>query len=75
MKRSVVDWLLIVAVMIGAVQAWRSGLERARLTERLARLARKAGDLRIADETKVHVQALETEVPLEFAWRVYFPRN
>jgi hypothetical protein len=75
MKNRVFDWLLIVAVLIGAVQTFRSGLERGRLSERLAGLVRKAGDLQIADETKVHVKAIETDVPLEFAWRVYFPRN
>jgi hypothetical protein len=74
-KNRFFDWLLIVAVLIGGIQTVRSALERSRLSERLARLVRKTGDLRIVDETKVHVKALETDVPLEFAWRFYFPRN
>jgi hypothetical protein len=75
MKHRLFDCLIIGCIVIGGVQAWRSGLERGRLSERLARLVRKTGDVQIADETKVHFKALETEDPLEFAWRVYFPRN
>ena len=60
MKHRVFDWLVLVLVLIGGVLAWQSGRERSRLSIMYAGMVRKAGDLRIKDATKVHVQALET---------------
>ncbi len=75
MKHRVLDFILLLAVLIGGVLAWQGGRERGRLSETHRRLAQVTGDLPIADPTKVHVLALETGEPLHFAWRVYFPRN
>jgi hypothetical protein len=75
MKHKVFDWLVLVVVLIGVVLTWQSGRERSRLSERHARLVRETGELDISDVTKLYVKALETEAPLEFAWRVYVPKN
>ncbi len=74
-KQRVLDWFLLVVVLWGGFLAWQSGRERSRLTQLHARLARKTGDLLIADPTMVNLQALATGEPLHFAWRVYFPPN
>jgi hypothetical protein len=75
MKHRLFDGFLILVILIGGVLAWQTGLERSRLTERHGRLARMAGELPIADPTKVYIRALDTGEPLHFAWRVYFPPN
>ena len=75
MKHKLLDWFLIIVVLIGGVLTWQTGRERSRLTARHGRLAKLAGDLRIADPSKVYVLALDTGEPLHFAWRMYFPPN
>ena len=42
---------------------------------RYHRLAGITGDLKITDPTKVYIQALETDDPMHFAWRIYYPPN
>ena len=75
MIRRAVELILIAAVLVGGVLAWRTGRERARLGSEYARLARLAGDFEIADTTKAHVLALDTGEALNYAWRVYLPPN
>lgn len=75
MKFRVPDLLLLVMIVIGGFFAVRSGQERYRLSSTVARLARKTGDLSISDPSKIYVQALPTQNPLHFAWRVYLPPN
>jgi hypothetical protein len=75
MKHKLLDWFLIIVVLIGGVLTWQTGRERSRLTERHGRLAKRAGDLQIADPSKVYVLALDTGEPLHFAWRMSFPPN
>jgi hypothetical protein len=75
MARKFVDTLLIVAILVGGVMAWRTGRERSRLQREFERLTRRTGDLTISDPTRVHVRALQTHEPMHFAWRVYLPPN
>jgi hypothetical protein len=75
MKHWVLNGLLLLVVLSGAIMAWRSGRERSRLTERFARLVRATGDLTVADPSLVYLRAVETGEPLHYAWRVYFPPN
>jgi hypothetical protein len=75
MKRTLLDWFLLLVVLVGSFLAWQTGRERSRLTERHSRLARLAGDLPIIDPTKLHALALQTGDPLHFAWRIYVPPN
>jgi hypothetical protein len=75
MKHRAIDWLLLIAVLIGGALTWQTGRERSRLAETHARLARLTGDLPVADPAKVYVQALDTGEPRHFAWRVYYPPN
>jgi hypothetical protein len=75
MRRKAFDLILLLAILVGGIQAWTSGRERAKLSKEYARLARTAGDPAIGDPAKVHLVALETGDPLHFAWRVYYPAN
>jgi hypothetical protein len=73
MRHRALDLTLLVAAVAGAALAWQSGRERGRLWQEHARLARSAGELPIADPSQVHVLALDTGKPLDFAWHVYYP--
>jgi hypothetical protein len=75
MKLRLVDILLLAVIAVGCVYVWNTGQERSRLTAHYARLTAITGDLKITDPTKVHIQALETDDPMHFAWRVYYPPN
>jgi hypothetical protein len=75
MKIAWLDALLLVVILIGAFNVWRSSAERAQLQPEYERLKPLAGELVPKDPAKVYVQAIPTEAPLEFAWRVYFPPN
>jgi hypothetical protein len=43
------------------------------LTRERDRLVQLTGDLTIADPTKLHIRAIETGSPKEFAWRIHVP--
>jgi len=67
--------LLLVAAITGAVMTYRAGRIRRELLAEQNRLEQLVGSLQVKDLTKMHVRALDTEEPLHFAWRVYFPAN
>lgn len=73
MMRRLPDLILILALMVGGVVAWKADRERGRLAAEHARLARMTGDLPIIDPARVHLLALETGEPLHQAWRIYLP--
>jgi hypothetical protein len=75
MKVRYVDLILLVAIVVGGVLVFQTGRERSRLQNTYDRLARKTGDLEIANRAWVHVQAIDTGDPTHFAWRVYLPPN
>jgi hypothetical protein len=75
MKRRVFDLVLLAATVVGGVLAWQADREQSRLRGEFERLARKTGDLPIADPSRIHVRVLDTGEPLHFAWRVYIPPN
>lgn len=75
MKLRALDILLLLIIAIGGVYAWKSGQERSRLRARYNRLASITGDPKITDPARVHIQALETDDPMHFAWRMYYPAN
>jgi hypothetical protein len=75
MKPRLLDAVLLLVVLAGAIAAWQTGRERSRLSERYERLVRITGDLPVDDPTKVYIQRLETGKPLDFAWRVHLPPN
>lgn len=75
MRLRILDLLLIGIILVGSFFAVRSGLERQRLSKTFERLSRKTGDLVVADPSKAYIQALPTQEPLHFAWRVYLPPN
>lgn len=69
----ILNVLLVLAIAVGGVLAWRSGEERSRLTKQYRRLARITGDFAIDDPSKLYYLALDTGEPFHFAWRVYLP--
>lgn len=71
----IVSLLLLTIALIGGYYAWQSGTERAGLLSQIARIEKRIGSFPIVDPTLVHVQAIETQQPLEFAWRIYLPAN
>ena len=75
MKPRPIDLLLLLAILPGCFLAWQTGRERRRLEARYERMVRIAGDLPIADPSKVYVRALDTGEPLHYAWRFYLPPN
>jgi hypothetical protein len=70
-----VSLLLFTIALIGGYYAWQSGKERAGLLSQIAPIEKRIGSFPIVDPTLVHVQAMETQQPLEFAWRIYLPAN
>ena len=75
MAHRILHFALIVAIVVGAVLAWRTSEERSRLTTTYRRLAQITGDFPIDDPSKVYFLALDTGEDLHFAWRVYLPPN
>jgi hypothetical protein len=66
---------MLLAILPGGFLAWQTGRERSRLEDRYGRMVRVAGDLPIADPTKVYIRAVDTGEPLHYAWRVHLPPN
>jgi hypothetical protein len=73
MRHKALDLILLILFLIGAVLAWQSSRERARLMATHTQLAAITGDFQIVDPTRVNVLALETGDPKHFAWRIYLP--
>ncbi len=69
------DLFLILLALVGAYLALLTGIERASLTAHVTRVERRIGTFKITDPTLVQIQAVETDNPLEFAWRIYLPAN
>jgi len=58
-----------------ALRGGQSGWQRTSRSSQVARIEKRIGSFPISDPKLVHIQALETENPKEFAWRIYFPAN
>ena len=71
----IVNLLLLTIALIGGYFAWQSGQERAALLSHIASIEKRIGSFPIVDPTLVHVQAIDSQQPLEFAWRIYLPAN
>ena len=65
--------VLLLACVIGIFFAILAGTEYHATQREHSRLTAKVGRLPISDPTKVHVLALDTGDPLDFAWLVYLP--
>ncbi len=75
MIRRLIDLTLIALILVGAYRSWQSSQERAHLKDTYERLSRITGSLPIEDPSKIHILALKTGDPLQFAWRIYMPPN
>jgi hypothetical protein len=64
-----------VVIVIGGLALWRTTVQRDELQREHDRLAAKIGVLAIKDPAQVHIRAIDTGEPLNFAWRAYFPAN
>jgi hypothetical protein len=69
------DWTLLAIVVIGGGLALQTGWERGRLTRERDRLVQITGELTVAEPAKLHIKAIATGIPLDFAWRIYIPPN
>jgi len=66
---------LLIAVIVGGIFTYQASRQNRRLEAEFQRLAVKVGDLAVGDPALVYVQALPTDDPLHFRWRVYVPAN
>jgi hypothetical protein len=66
---------LIATIIVGSIWLWRTTVQRDELQREHDRLAAKIGVLAIKDPAQVHIRAIATGEPLNFAWRAYFPAN
>lgn len=73
MKLRFVNILLLVATVVGAYQAIQSLRILQTVQAEQTRIIAKVGELDITDRKLMHVRALESDGPLQFAWRVYLP--
>lgn len=69
------ELILVPFALVGVYLALQSGMERASFTAHVTRIEKKIGTFKITDPKLIHIQAVETENPLEFAWRIYLPAN
>ncbi|MCC6511078.1 MAG: hypothetical protein IT423_18395 [Pirellulaceae bacterium] len=73
MKLRMLDILLILATVIGAITLARSSLTLQSLKKEQARIDQAVGHLEITDKTKIHIVAIDSGDPWQWAWRVYLP--
>ena len=71
---------LIDVTLVGCVVylGWLIVIEKgmlAPINEDLGRLQAMAGDFRIVSPDKIYIKAITTGRPLEFMWRVYWPKG
>ncbi len=64
---------LLLLLAVGLYRDFSIGSERDRLQSQYQRLKSVAGELDIADPSKIYIQALKSDDPLHWSWRVYTP--
>lgn len=67
--------VLLIAAVIGALLVYRASTTRQHLLTEKRRLEKMVGSLSVGDRSKLHVRAMETGDALHFAWRVYLPAS
>lgn len=67
------DLLLVIVVLVGCVTFVRIQSQLSDLHKEHARISATVGQLTITDPKLVHMQAIETHHPWQWAWRVYLP--
>jgi hypothetical protein len=68
-----IDGLLLLLALLGGYWAIQSNTQLSFLSKDVTRMETKVGALEIVDPDKIHILALETDSPLEYAWRIYVP--
>jgi hypothetical protein len=71
----ILNTLLLLIAVVGVFFAWQAHTKFEPTRREHERLTAKVGRLPIEDATKVHVLAIETKEPLDFAWQVHVPAN
>ncbi len=71
----ILNILLLLTIIAGVYFLTQASTKYNATRDEYTRLTAKVGTLQIVDATKVHVLALETGEPLDFAWQVYVPAN
>lgn len=75
MKLSWIDFVLMAVTVVGCVSFMRVQSQLAELHREQSRLASTVGQMGISDAKLVHIKALNTQEPWQWAWRVYLPDN
>ncbi len=73
MIRRIISSMLVVLLLFGLGSAYMAESGNARLRADYARMYQVGGDLDAPDPTKVYIQTLPGEDPLDFRWRVHVP--
>jgi hypothetical protein len=66
---------ILLSIAVGAYLLVSARAEQHEVRQEYDLLVGKVGLLEITDETKIHIAALKTDDPFEFAWRVYIPKG
>jgi hypothetical protein len=75
MRLKLLDIILLLVIAIGGFLALRSAQEHFLLRQEYTRLVQITGDLPIGDSKKLHLRAIDTRDPMNYALRVYLPPN
>ena len=75
MKLKWLDLLFIGLTIIGSVYFVRVQAELAALHKQHARIRATYGEMKIEDPDAVHIKAIDSKHPWQWAWRVYLPDN
>jgi hypothetical protein len=65
--------LLLLAALVGGCLAIQAGCENQRLRAEHRVLKAEVGLVSVGDPDQVHVVAIDTGDPLDFAWQIYMP--
>ena len=75
MRIRVLDGLLLIATIVGAVRLSDTTQTLHQLRNEYNRVVAYAGDMEIKDPDLLHIVALHSDDPWHFMWRVYVPAN
>lgn len=74
LRIGIVELAMLILAIVGGVLTIRSQSTLEKYREKRRALEAEVGELPISDPSKIHVQLLKSEDPMQFRWRVYLPR-
>lgn len=73
--RHLIDLAILAGIVYSAALTYGERCAISALDRQLKPRQATLGELKVVDPAKVYVKALPTENPLDFAWRIYLPKN